>query len=403
MNLRPALILIAALLLALGGSSQDSLSQLNHGPNSPPKPNPGKDYVGDEACRACHQDAVEGFHRTAHYLTSRLPDRDSILGDFSSGNNILKTANPNLFFRMEANDNGFFQTAVQGMEPYISSRTERFGLVVGSGGKGQTFLFWKGDLLFQLPVSYWREVGWVNSPGYRDGVAYFDRPVIARCLECHGTYFDSLAPPPPNRYRQTGFVVGITCEKCHGPGLEHVQHFTSKSANPRSDPAILDPSRFSRDRQIDLCGWCHAGPGVALLPAFSYVPGEPLDKYLELPRPDPNAPIDVHGSQVELLRKSRCFRSSSMTCLTCHDVHVTQKDPAAFSQHCLGCHKAESHPKMAHPIANNCVDCHMPKQQTSLIIFNRNGRNASPVVRNHWIRIYPVATVSSEPGDANSK
>ena len=102
---------------------------------------------------------------------------------------------PICFFRMESKDNGFFQTAVQGVPPYITARTERFGLVIGSGGKGQTFLFWKSDLLFQLPVSYWNEVGWVNSPGYRDGVAYFDRPVNSRCLECHGTYFESLAPP----------------------------------------------------------------------------------------------------------------------------------------------------------------------------------------------------------------
>jgi hypothetical protein len=31
----------------------------------------------------------------------------------------------------------------------------------------------------------------------------------------------------------------------------------------------------------------------------------------------------------------------------------------------------------------------MPKQQTSLIVFNWNGRKVSPEVRNHWIKIYP--------------
>jgi hypothetical protein len=402
MNLRPPLIVIAALLLALEGSGQNSSSQSSPGPNSPPKPNPEDKYVGDDACRSCHQDTVESFHRTAHYLTSRLPDRDSILGDFRPDNNLLKTSNPDLFFRMEAKGDGFFQTAVQGMPPYITSRTERFGLVVGSGGKGQTFLFWKRDLLFQLPVSYWKEVGWVNSPGYRDGVVYFDRPVIPRCLECHGTYFNSLAPPL-NRYSRMGFVVGITCEKCHGPGRQHVQRFTSKSADIPSDPAILNPARFSRDRQMDLCAWCHAGHGAALLPTFSYIPGEPLDKYLELPKPEPDAPIDVHGSQVELLKKSRCFQSSSMTCLTCHDVHATQRDPVAFSEHCLRCHKVESHPRMRHQIANNCVDCHMPQQQTNLIIFNRNDLKASPEVRNHWIKIYPEAGVSSGLGGQNGK
>jgi Cytochrome c554 and c-prime len=360
-----------------------------------------ENYVGDEACRSCHQDKVETFHQTAHYRTSSLPDKDSILGNFNPGANILKTSNPDLFFQMEQKDDGFFQTAVQGIPPYTTSRVERFSLVVGSGGKGQTFLFWKGELLFQLPISYWREVGWVNSPGYRDGVAFFDRPVIPRCVECHGTYFES-DPPPLNRYHQNDMVVGITCEKCHGAGRGHVQRFSSKSATAPPGTAILNPAPFPRDLQMDLCAWCHAGHGNPILPAFSYVPGEPLAKYLELPQPDPDAPVDVHGSQVELLKKSRCFQSSTMTCLTCHDVHKTQKDPTAFSEFCLRCHKTENHPKIEQPIANNCVDCHMPKQKTNLIVFSLNGRQVSPEVRNHWIKVYSK-TNAPQPEAQNGK
>jgi hypothetical protein len=155
----------------------------------------------------CHRQIVATFHQTAHYLTSRLPDANSIFGNFDPEVNTLKTAAPDLFFRMDKrrDDKGadaFFQTAVQGQEPYTTKRSERFGIVVGSGGKGQTYLYWKGDELFQLPVSYWTQLGWVNSPGYRDGVANFDRPTIPRCLECHATYFASPAPPP-NRYSKT--------------------------------------------------------------------------------------------------------------------------------------------------------------------------------------------------------
>jgi hypothetical protein len=401
MSVKPKLIAIVVLLVAMEAAGQAGTPQEIHAstqvaPSELAKPNTRENYLGDDACDGCHQDKIESYHRTAHYLTSRLPAKDSILGNFSPDENILKTSNPDLFFRMEEKDGGFFQTAVQGVQPYVTSRTERFGLVVGSGGKGQTFLFWKGDLLFQLPVSYWKDVGWVNSPGYRDGVAYFDRPVNSRCLECHGTYFDSLAPPI-NHYSQTGSTVGITCEKCHGPGRAHVQRFRSRSSGTPADSAILDPARFSRVRQMDLCAWCHAGHGEPILPTFSYIPGEPLDKYLEVPHPDPDAPIDVHGSQVELLKKSRCFQSSTLTCLTCHDVHAAQKDPAAFSEHCLQCHKVGTHPKIGKSIANNCVDCHMPKQQTNLIVFNWNGRKVSPEVRNHWIKVYPVAETPEHP------
>ena len=353
-----------------------------------------ENYVGDGACGSCHREKSDSFHQTAHYLTSRLPDKSSILGKFTPDANTRTTSNSELLFRMDEKEGGFFQTAVQGIPPRTTEHTERFDLVIGSGGKGQTYLFWKGDELFQLPVSYWSKLGWVNSPGYRDGVANFDRPILPRCLECHATYFESV-PPPPNRYGKSGFVVGITCEQCHGPGRGHVQRESSKVAGS-SDSAILNPAKFSRDRQMDLCAWCHAGPGVELAQAFSYLPGEPLDKYLELPPPDPDAQVDVHGSQVELLEESRCFQSSAMTCLTCHDVHTSRHDLSAFSQRCLSCHKPGTamFPKQGHQSTSDCIDCHMPSQETNLIVFDFSGKKARPRVRSHWIKIYPVTARS---------
>jgi len=387
-----------ALFLVLTASAQthpnppqtpsDATSASAASPTSDKKAVQRDDYVGDVACSSCHQGLVDTFHQTAHYLTSRLPSKDSIFGNFTPGANILKTSNPDLFFRMEQKEDEFLQTAVEGVPPYIESRTERFGLVIGSAGKGQTYLYWKDDRLFQLPVSYWNQLGWVNSPGYRDGVANFERPVIPRCLECHATYFEPV-PPPPNRYRRTGFVVGITCEKCHGAGREHVLRESGK-APVAADSAILNPARFSRDRQMDLCAWCHKGHGIAIAPTFSYLPGEVLEQSIEFPRPDPNAQIDVHGDQVDLLKRSRCFQSSAMTCLTCHNVHTTQHDLASFSERCLSCHKpgTDAFPKMHHQADSNCIDCHMPKQDTNLIVFDWKGNKKKPQVRNHWIRVY---------------
>ena len=77
------------------------------------RPNPRDGYMGDDACRSCHALQVDSFHKTAHFLTSSEPNQHSILGKFTSG--------------------GFFQTA--------NSRTERFAFVIGSGDKGQTYLF----------------------------------------------------------------------------------------------------------------------------------------------------------------------------------------------------------------------------------------------------------------------
>ena len=348
-------------------------------------------YAGDAACRSCHRERVERHLGTAHHLTSQPANEHTIAGKFSTDENVLKTSNPELFLRMEANSRGYFQTAVEGIPPYVTSRSERFDIVIGSGRKGQTYLSWKGDQLFELPVSFWIELGtWANSPGYTDGTANFSRPIVPRCLECHATSFESR-PPPENRFNKASYVLGISCEKCHGPGREHVSRYESKSAPPIKD-GIVNPAKLSRDRQVDLCAWCHAGQGQALAPAFSYLPGERLDDYLALPHPGPAVQVDVHGSQVELLKRSRCFQSSTMTCSTCHDVHLPQHDLAVFSQRCLTCHKVENcgvYPKLGRSIASNCIDCHMPNQQTSLIVLALNGKKVAPKVRNHWIKVYP--------------
>lgn len=405
-----AVILITLLLFA--PSSLIHAAWAQSGPNRPSTssttaasllPNNSSDlpegYVGDAACSSCHQEKADTFQRTAHHLTSQAADKNTIAGKFDDRENILKTANPELFFKMEANDKGFFQTAFTGIPPDTTTSTERFDLVIGSGGKGQTYLYWKGEELFQLPVTYWTELGqWVNSPGYRDGVADFSRRVPARCLDCHAGYFESLAPPL-NRFRKTGFVLGISCEKCHGPGREHIARQSSKTTAPSeqlasSEHSIVNPAKLSRDRQMDVCALCHAGIGELIAPPFSYLPGNSLEKYLRLPRLDPSANIDVHGSQVELLKKSRCYQSSaSMTCSTCHNVHTPQHDLAALSERCLACHKVEDrgvHLKLGRDVARNCIDCHMPNQQTNLIVADSNGRKVKPQVRTHWIKVYPA-------------
>ena len=361
-------------------------------------------YVGDDKCLSCHADK-RTYLQTAHHLTSSLPTRETIKGNFAYGQNVLKTTNPDLSFRMDATANGFTETALIGAAPDAIARTERLDLVIGSGRKGQTYLYWKGDRLFELPVSYWTELNsWVNSPGYVDDFPNFERPVPPRCLECHATYFDSLTSQgPSNRYKKSGFVLGISCEKCHGPGKEHVARSAAGRATSAGE-AIVNPAKLPRDRQLDICAVCHAGIGVALLaPAFSYTPGKPLQDYIELVVPDPNVKIDVHGNQVMLLQRSRCFESSpAMSCTTCHDVHVQQRNAAGFSNRCLTCHKEDScgEFKTKGPaIATNCIDCHMPIQESNLIVSGFEGKQVRAKLRSHWIRIYPQVVAGGENSD----
>jgi hypothetical protein len=350
-------------------------------------------YVGDEACQGCHQEKFETYLRSAHHLASRLPSRTSINGKFTPGSNILRTSNPYLYFVMTATREGYFQSAVAQFPPFETiSRKEPFDLVIGSGRKGQTYLYWKGDALFELPVTYWTETDrWMNSPGYPDGLPNFDKPIIPRCLECHTTYIKSL-PPPLNRFDRSSMVLGITCEKCHGPGRKHVVRNRSKiPLRPGEVGDIVNPASLSRDRQMDVCALCHAGPGTPKAPAFSFAAGGDLGQFLSLPDNAPDTPADVHAHQVQQLSSSRCFRSSSMTCTTCHDVHKPQRDVASFSEHCLTCHSIEScgrYSTMGSKILRDCVNCHMPLKQSNQIFLDTDNRQVKPQVRSHRIAIY---------------
>jgi hypothetical protein len=363
-------------------------------------PESNRGFVGDDACRSCHQQKTDTYYKTAHRLTSQNPDKNSVLGTFTEEANILRTSNPSLFFRMDSNAEGFFQTAVWGTPPNTWSRTERLDMVIGSGGKGQSYLFWNDDELFQLPVGYSTVLGqWINGPGYRDGTANFDRPIIPRCLECHATFFQALEPlPAGNRYDKTDFVLGISCERCHGAGGEHVAREKSQPHVP-SESFIVNPAKLPRDRQFEVCSQCHGGQGIReLAPAFSYVPGQPLGNYIDLGPVDPNSDIEVHGKQVVMLEKSRCFQSSSnMSCATCHDVNEPETNLATFSRKCLSCHKVEAcgvYPKSGHEIANDCIDCHMPNQESRVVFLDVEGKRVNPKFRTHWIKVYRSKSAS---------
>ena len=364
---------------------------------------PGK-YVGDAACISCHKEQGLSYLHTSHHLTSQLVNGESVLGSFREGANVLTIVapgleKPELYFKMEARDGGYYQTAVTGWGKDIQSRSERMDIITGSGVRGATYLYWQGDRLYELPVSYWTEGHrWINSPGYTDGTADFSRPVNPGCLECHATSIQPLSvDPSTNRYEKSSFVGGISCERCHGPGGEHIAlQKSGAAAAGKAAHAILNPATFSRDRQVDLCALCHNGTQrEAIAPAFSYVPGRPLGDYFkQMPGAVAQHP-DVHGNQVGLLQLSRCYLSSpTMSCSTCHDVHEKERPAASYSAKCLTCHQWQScgiSKTQGHAIVNNCIDCHMPVEPTNVIVAETAGKEVKATMRNHWIKIYPEA------------
>jgi len=362
-------------------------------------------YVGDDACMPCHKEQALPYGQTSHHLTSQPPSQASILGSFKEGENILMIENPRstdleprLFFKMDIQHGGYYQIAVAEKGSQRLTRSERIDIVTGSGVRGQTYLYWAGNELYELPASYWSDGNqWINSPGYIDGTANFARHVDPRCLECHATYIKPLSSDPQtNVFDKGSLVTGISCETCHGAGANHIAREKRGSAAPdgATSSAILNPVRFTRDRQIDLCALCHnGGQLVELKPAFTYLPGEPLDQYFAVDPADIADRPDVHGNQVGLLKKSSCYLSSpSMSCSTCHNVHRRERTAAEYSDRCLSCHRWQNcgvSQTLGSKIAHNCVDCHMPMRETSAIVSKTANRILHTSIRTHLIKVYP--------------
>src|SRR5262249_24657652 len=347
------------------------------------------DSRGVESCRVCHQKIFGAFIRTAHFKTSARADGSSIKGDFPDGRNILRTRTAEVYFKMERRGADFFQTAVDTSKN--RSRTERFDIVIGSGRKGQSYLYWKTGLLFQLPVSYLVGIEeWINSPGYVDGQINFERVIQPRCLECHSASFKLEMAGGRPQY-SSDYELGVTCAKCHGEGEQHVAY---QSAHPteKEGKHILNPARFPRDRQLDNCALCHSGAWDPKKLPFSYQPGQRLDEYAPSGAGEADPAADVHGNQIALLRQSKCFRASpAMSCSTCHDVHQQERDLVQLAQKCLSCHQtgqckvaAGLGPRMM----NYCVDCHMPNRKSNLIRINAPGKQFAPEYRSHAIGVY---------------
>lgn len=86
-------------------------------------------------------------------------------GNFTAGQNVLRSPDPHLYFRMDPDSAGFTQTGVIEHGRDSTTRTEHVAYVSGVR-KSQSYLYWKGSRLYQLPISYWASLGkWINSPG----------------------------------------------------------------------------------------------------------------------------------------------------------------------------------------------------------------------------------------------
>lgn len=357
--------------------------------------------AGIQSCRPCHAAIVDSVMLTAHFRTSGIASAHTVKGPLEDKHNRFEY-NAFTWVAVEQATDGLMQTAYINGQAFESASMD---IVVGSGRKGQTFLYWDGPLLKQLPVSYYSPSNsWCNSPGFPAGLPKFNRVIPGRCLECHGSYARvQVDETQQERIDRNSILYGIDCERCHGPAAAHVQ-FQREHPEATNAHFIYTKSQLTRQQSLDACALCHSGIRVATKPVFSFQLGDSLNAFS---RPSYNedsvAALDVHGNQYGLLTSSKCFKSSTMNCATCHNVHQVQiNQPQTFSAKCLACHQENSpaycsfSPPKGITLKINCIDCHMPKLPSKAIFLQaaESAKSSPDFVRSHRIAIDPEATKS---------
>jgi Flp pilus assembly protein TadD len=287
----------------------------------------------------------------------------------------------------------------------ISALESRVDYVMGSGNHARTYLHRtaRGGLV-ELPLGWYSENGgeFAMGPGHDRAYTLPPRAIAYECIFCHTAY-----PNIPPGHEEAGseplyegdLPQGIDCQRCHGPGANHVRLAQSGAAAEQVRAAIVNPARLSPARQMDVCMQCHLETTSRALPhsivkydrgPFSYRPGQPLGDFeIVFDRaPEARKPEDFEiVSSAYRLRQSQCFLKSAgkLTCLTCHNPHETQ---ANYNGVCAGCHASALQQLVVagkHTAAAECTGCHMPKRRTDDVVH--------AVMTEHLIRRRPP------PGD----
>jgi hypothetical protein len=275
--------------------------------------------------------------------------------------------------------------------------TRRLAYFVGSGAVARSYLIDVDGFLYEAPVSYYAaSPRWSFAPGYeRYSYPFLARAVVPGCLECHASGVKSVADTQ-NGYERPPFLEGgVSCERCHGPGLAHVH--SARAAD------IVNPARLAAARRDSVCDQCHLAGDVRIQRAGAtaeFHAGEKFSDWAAVFAPDTGSAQATVTSHAANLAQSACKRAGGdrLWCGSCHDAHSTPSNTTQwFRAKCLGCH-AESACREKNPArvaaGDNCVGCHMPRRPVT---------DAQHVVyTDHSIRRRP-GSLQNKPNPQNAR
>jgi tetratricopeptide (TPR) repeat protein len=332
-------------------------------------------FVGSARCAGCHKTIHRTEQSSRHartFLTgqdlARLPLPDGPVTDPAG------TASKAVTHRVGRDgDRVRWETRVDGA---VARAVVAFAF--GSGDRGVTPVGRDERGGFrELRLSRYGDIdGWDVTAGHpprpdpATAEGFLGRPLDAdglnKCLGCHTTDFRAARD-------QTGPVAverGIGCERCHGPGGNHLKAVEANFA----DLAIARPRLASAEQVTRLCAGCHSPRGRIVEPT------------------DPDA-VRFQGTT---LTWSRCYQESrgALSCVTCHNPHH-DADPSAarYEAKCLTCHAATPAPgpapvrgvrRVPCPVnpSRDCLKCHMPSTTSAV---------PHTTFTDHHIRVHPPA------------
>ncbi len=357
---------IAALLIGLFAMSAYAADTTTATPAPGIGSTPAADspYIGSQACKGCHKSIYEKFATSVHgnFVKDVVADPTGLGGDFKD--------NWDKVIGFKASDVQFALLSKPGLAD-----------VQELVGKKGTF----GVASDEYPVLWasWNfaEEKWVIEPaGYGKG-----EPWLLQCAGCHvaGLKVPTKANPSVKRSFE---LAGITCENCHGPARKHA---TSMGAEP-----------LAKDFNAQNCGQCHntGSQAKALRPDTgnpfgypyndtegAYVPGQPLDKWLTIAKPD-NAKVfwptgqikNTHHAQYpEYVTSKHAVALTDLkknghandACLECHsaDYYIAKENgekklptlkTATDGVSCQLCHDSHNPTELRKPKAQVCTQCH---------------------------------------------
>ena len=267
-------------------------------------------------------------------------------------------------------------------DPLVNFTIDDVALVYGSRWK-QRYFKKAGDDYYVIPAQWdithrqWRpyfvkDDWW--APLYPPD--NFKRPTSALCDGCHSVNYDTKT--------KTVTEWNVGCEKCHGPGSEHVKHPTVFN--------IINTARENYMPANDVCIQCHSQGRPLENPIAGKYYGWPvgydvtrkLSDFWKLEGHKLGEASFTHyadGTAHKNRMQGNDFVTSLMythgvTCATCHDPHGTEniaslRKPAQTL--CLDCHgpnspngphastlAAHTHHKTG-SAGSECIACHMPK------------------------------------------